>query len=332
MREEKGGFVVTWETVSDKVLSIHVIDGLSEDGAEASVGLAFDNMRTIDFYFSSIIGPVHLEGESGTRDRWLEENVTRGVVDKFEVGIGDIDGRVHAVGFVIADRVSVIATGGDFESGINRGPKHRTRYLTDATAKFGFGPVIFDDELGKVAAFTIHGSEVFHEGKFFVGSNEDALELFQGAVDIEDAVFRRTSKIGGPFGDEFFDSKAFDIRAFDVWRDNRARNDDGWRSAFVGEEGGAKSAFHLIGIHTKPGFFGCFHYDCPIFGGEDRIDWIFVEFLGGLTDKFSEFFIEDIFFCDDMDMCLECAREDDIAIRFFWQWACMNIFNFRNRV
>ena len=83
-------------------------------------------MRSVDFGSAAIVCSVHLKGEPSSRDGRLKENVPRSVVDKFEVRVGDIDGCVHSVRTVVADRVRVIAPSRDFESSKNSGAKDST--------------------------------------------------------------------------------------------------------------------------------------------------------------------------------------------------------------
>ena len=63
MREERGGFVIAPETVTDEILIIGVVDGLGEYRTHAAVRIALENMWSVDFDFPAIIGAVHLESK-----------------------------------------------------------------------------------------------------------------------------------------------------------------------------------------------------------------------------------------------------------------------------
>ena len=207
-------------------MALCIVNGLGENGAHTAIWVAFENMWAVNLHLAAVIGTVHLEGELCTRNKWLQKDRARGVIDKFEIRVRDIDSGIHTVGSVVFDRVGMVSAIGNFESSIDGGTEHGTRNLADTAAEFWFSAVIFNDQFWKIAMLTIYFPEIFDKGKFLIGSDEDTLELFQCAVDIEDAVFWRTGEIRRSFGNKFCNAKTFDIGAFDIRGDDGSRNID----------------------------------------------------------------------------------------------------------
>ena len=59
--------------------------------------------------------------------------------------------------------------------------------------------------------FAVDFTEPLHEGEIFSGCDDGSLELLHGALDVEDAVFWRTSEASPAFSEELCDAEAIGI-------------------------------------------------------------------------------------------------------------------------
>ena len=126
MGEETGGFVVAVKTVSDKILTILVIDLLGKDCFHTAIPTAFKDVRSINFDGTTIFGAKKTKGEIKTIDCWLHKDGTGSIIHKLKIRFGDIDGSVHPVGFVVLDGISMVAAFTHLEAAVDCGSEDST--------------------------------------------------------------------------------------------------------------------------------------------------------------------------------------------------------------
>ena len=255
---------------------------LREGGAESTIVESLDDMRTIYLSFPSVGSTIELKDEFRPFYFPLDENMSRGVVSKFQVGLRDVDGGIHADRFVILHGIGMIASLGDGEPAVEGGAEHRGGYLTDATTEFGDGLVILDDEFGEVAVFAIHLSQVFDERKLFARFDKESMELFHTTGEVVNAILWRAFEIGRALADETLDTEGCRVARSDI------RQDRSYRELYgpipcIGEfrESSRDVLCTLIDVEglTIPPEGEEFH--TTIFGGEGGVD-------GGRIDGWSE--------------------------------------------
>ncbi len=119
MRVERGRFVVAPELVADHIAAIRLFDDLGKDRFMLPSGLLsrMCGPSTLTWRPSEV--PKKTERERVAFDVRLHEDGMAGVIGKAEVGLGDIDGGVHAVGQVVAHRIGMVAALGDLHAAVD---------------------------------------------------------------------------------------------------------------------------------------------------------------------------------------------------------------------